>query len=103
MFKVDIFPPAGLFDIRCLERAVIKPILEADPESRLPLASAEDIILHKLLWFRMGGGASERQWLDVINVLKVQAGRLDEDYLDRWANDLDLVPLLCEARKDAQR
>ncbi len=31
-----------------------------------------DIVLHKLHWFRLGGQQSERQWADVIGVLKGQ-------------------------------
>lgn len=50
--------------------------------------SPEDIILAKLEWYRMGGEVSERQWEDVLGVLKVRAGELDLDYMRRWANEL---------------
>ncbi len=101
MHKVDVFAVGSLFERRMMERLRRQRVDPDDPDSELPLASPEDVILHKLGWFRMGGGTSERQWLDVLNVLKVQAGRLDEAYLDQWAEDLDLTKLLRQARSEA--
>ena len=68
---------------------------------RLFLSSPEDVILNKLDWFRQGGGVSERQWNDTIGVLKVQAGRLDLDYLRHWAAALGLADLLERALDEA--
>jgi hypothetical protein len=65
------------------------------------LGSPEDIVLEKLRWFRIGGGMSDRQWDDVLGVLKVQRGKLDLDYLKRWASDLGLGDLLDKALEDA--
>lgn len=45
------------------------------------VASPEDTLLAKLEWYRISGEVSERQWRDVLGVLKVQAGRFDVDYL----------------------
>jgi hypothetical protein len=49
------------------------------------MASAEDVILAKLSWFRKGGEVSEKQWRDVLGVLKVQGERLDFAYLEQMA------------------
>lgn len=58
------------------------------------LASAEDTILSKLEWCRMGGEVSERQWRDVLGVLKAQGERLDLPYLRHWAVELGVEDLL---------
>jgi len=47
------------------------------------VATAEDMILHKLRWHRIT--PSERQLGDAAGVYQVQAGRLDLDYLRTWA------------------
>ncbi len=46
---------------------LLNPISD-DPDFRLFLASAEDIIVHKLYWYRLGEGVSDRQWEDVKGV-----------------------------------
>jgi len=65
------------------------------------IASPEDIILQKLMWFKMGSGVSERQWKDVLGVIKVQGDRLDRDYLIHWAKELAVIDLLEEALGNA--
>ena len=46
--------------------------------------------------------AAERQWSDVIGVLKVQAKQLDRDYLAHWAAELEMDDLLERALADAK-
>jgi hypothetical protein len=68
----------------------------------MTLITAEDAILFKLEWYRLGNEALDQQWKDVIGVLKVQAGKLDETYLDHWAAELNVSDLLAKARKESQ-
>jgi hypothetical protein len=42
----------------------------------------------------MGGETSERQWLDVQGVLKVQAEALDLAYMRKWAPEIGVADLL---------
>jgi hypothetical protein len=60
--------------------------------------SAEDTVLRKLLWFREGGSVSEKQWRDIVGVLRISQKTLDNSYLDSWAVRLNLTELLARAR-----
>ena len=54
----------------------------------VPVASAEDVILAKLEWAKLG--ESERQIDDVAGILRVRADDLDKEYIERWVRDLAL-------------
>ncbi|MBD2035305.1 hypothetical protein H6F76_09730 [Leptolyngbya sp. FACHB-321] len=58
-------------------------------------ASPEDLVLNKLRWGQRSN--SEKQWRDVIGILKVQGQALDFDYLFQWAETLDLTEALSQA------
>jgi hypothetical protein len=97
VLKVDFFVLGDTpFDRAQLERRRLSPELE-ESGRRVFVSSAEDLILRKLDWYRQGGGVSDRQWRDVLGVIKVQAERLDTEYLRRWAAALDLSGLLEQA------
>ncbi|MBN2385568.1 MAG: hypothetical protein JXB85_01010 [Anaerolineales bacterium] len=101
MFKVDVFIPAPRPFLRSqLSRAQVQTFtFESQMSARF--ASPEDTILSKLEWYRMGGEVSDRQWRDVLGVLKTRSGGLDLDYLREWAADLKVSDLLERALKEA--
>ncbi len=100
-YKVDVFiPKQRKFDLSQLERRENAPISN-DPERSVYLTSPEDVILSKLEWYRMGGEISDRQWLDVLGVLKTKSGQLDIEYLRRMAAELKVLDLLERALIDA--
>lgn len=102
MLKVDVFLMKGSpYDREAARRVRRETLDEGDACPPIPLASPEDVVLHKLLWYRKGGGVSDRQWGDAVGILKVQADRLDLDYLRRWAAVLELTALLDRALADA--
>jgi hypothetical protein len=101
MFKIDVFVSKGRpFDREAAARARAQAIDEAPDAPRFPVASPEDTVLAKLEWFRLGGETSERQWWDVVGVLKVTPD-VDRAYLRHWASSLEVADLLDRALADA--
>ena len=101
MLKVDVFIlKNSSFHRESFHRRRKDSISEEDQSIELYLASAEDIILHKLDWFNMLEQDSDRQWGDIMGVIKVQENLLDLDYLKKWSRDLGLSELLEKALKD---
>lgn len=94
MFKVDIFVTGNSpFDQAQISRRIAQPI-DKEGHRSIYILSAEDTILAKLAWYRLGGEQSERQWRDVEGVLKVQGDRLDFAYMVEMANELQVNDLL---------
>ena len=101
MVKVDVFvSKADPFGRSQFARRAEKQLSPGD-SSLIQVASAEDTILAKLQWYRDGGGVSDRQWNDVLGVLKVQGPALNRAYLDEWALELGLADFLRRAIDDA--
>lgn len=98
-FKVDVFTPRP--------KAFVSSELERREQHQFGsnhtayFASAEDTVLAKLEWYRLGNEVSDRQWRDITEVLKVQRGRLDLEYLKHWAEALSVSDLLDEALEEA--
>jgi hypothetical protein len=61
------------------------------------VASAEDVILAKLEWAKLG--QSLRQIEDAAGILKMRSGSLDLVYIDKWIRDLDLEQQWGDARR----
>lgn len=97
MFKVDVFV-TGTDELLSMElsRKRRVRVLE-EPQADLFVASPEDMVLQKLMWYRDGGGVSDRQWNDVLGVIKTQGDRLDLAYLYLWAGRKGIADLLKRA------
>ncbi|HEY5960336.1 MAG TPA: hypothetical protein VIV60_27470 [Polyangiaceae bacterium] len=99
MFKADVFVPGR--DSWTLEELKRGRTEQSDVESGsvgIRFASPEDTLLLKLVWYKLGNEISERQWRDVLGIMKVQGAQLDSSYLDIWADAIDVVALLKRAR-----
>ena len=100
MLKVDVFlPKARPFDQEEYRRVQQEVLVNGTRPFKI--ASAEDTLLHKLEWYRMGNEISDRQWNDILGVLKVQGTHLDMDYLKKWSANLNVTDLLERALVDA--
>ncbi len=55
---------------------------------RLFIASAEDVIISKLEWAKLG--ESQRQIEDVAGILEIRGGELDRAYIETWVHNLGL-------------
>ena len=101
MIKVDIFIPEWDDFHREEFKRRQRIAISSSPERVAYVASIEDTILAKLTWFRLGGHVSDRQWRDVIELLKMHGEKLDLGYLARWAVDLQVQDLLERAMQES--
>lgn len=76
-----------IFSTSAYERAAIQRAVEVDVAgTRVPFASAEDLILHKLIAGR------PRDLEDAAGVVRRRGDALDWDYITRWAQEFAQVP-----------
>lgn len=98
-YKYNIYPlsPEPYHQAAFARRQEVESILVGAEPVRFCVSAPEDTILAKLSWYRAGGGVSERQWSDVLDVIRVKGELLDLTYLRHWARDLKVEDLLDEA------
>ena len=95
--KVDLFIAGGTpLDQQQLHRRLRVDLGEGRV---LYIHTPEDILLQKLHWYRKGGEVSDRQWRDILGIVRTQEGRLDLRYLEVSANTLGVEDLLDRALK----
>lgn len=99
VIKIDVFVPAAEGFSRESFLREVRDTLEVAPGAReFSLATPEDMILHKLVWFELGNRVSERLWSDVAGVVSVLGASLDWDYVERWAASLGVEDLARQLR-----
>lgn len=100
-FKVDLFiPPLRAFLQSQFARAQRHNFTFAT-EISAKFATPEDTILAKLEWYRLGGEVSDRQWRDILGIIKTRADKLDLAYLQKWAEEIQVSSLLERAFQEA--
>lgn len=100
MVKVDVFVSRRRgWDDEAQERASEQSL---SPGTRpVRIASAEDVVVSKLAWYKAGGGVSERQWADILGVLRAAGASFDESYARRAATALQVAELFEAATREA--
>ena len=97
VFKVDVFVASSdEFAREQLNRRQLRR-LSADQSDEVYIATAEDTILAKLRWYRLGNESSNNQWNDVLGILGILGNELDKDYLGTWSERLGISDLLQRA------
>jgi hypothetical protein len=93
-FKVDVFISRGRpFDAEAMLRATSERLGESR-KIEVPIASAEDIIISKLEWYRLTDETSQRQWDDVSRLVTLLGDSADVAYLHRAAASVGVADLL---------
>jgi hypothetical protein len=101
IYKVDVFVSLRRpFEQVRFQRRLLQTV-STEPECRMYVSTVEDTVLAKLEWYRRGGQVSERQWRDVLGMLKVQRDCLDGEHLRRWASALQVRDLLEKAFEES--
>jgi hypothetical protein len=100
-FKVDVFVLKNReFDHQSMSRRRIETLYDADKSYQVYISLPEDILLAKLEWYRLGDEISDKQWNDILGVIKVQQDTLDRAYLEKWAAELSVSDLLAKAWRE---
>jgi len=101
--KVDVFVVGDdAFDSHRVARGQSVPV-GSGPGAVLRIDTAEYTVVRKLEWFRRGGETSDRQWRDVLGILRTQGTRLDRADVTRWAERVGVADLLARALGEAVR
>jgi hypothetical protein len=101
MIKIDVFILGQrTYDSVSFERERLESLGEEG--LTLSFKTPEDIILGKLEWFLQTEKTSERQWRDILGLIKVQGSLLDMKYMRQWAKELTIESLLEQAFVEAK-
>lgn len=101
-YKIDFFiSKTTEYQQSIFERISRKKLVDKDDVIEVFICAPEDVILTKLTWYIARGGTSEKQWNDILGVLKIQKNTLDMNYLLNWAEKLSVKSELEKALTDA--
>ncbi len=72
-YKIDVFILKNReFDQQSMSRRRSDTLHDEDKSYEIYLSSPEDILLAKLEWYRLGDEISDKQWNDMLGIMKVQ-------------------------------
>ena len=88
--KADIYPIRDNDEYRQTAIARRRRI-ELGDSIAFYIGAPEDIVLQKLVWYRIAGNESAKQWRDVLGILKLQGEALEFEYLWQWGEVLGVL------------
>lgn len=101
-YKIDFFiSKTSDYQQTIFDRIIRKKFVDQNETIEIFICSPEDVILTKLIWYKERGGVSEKQWSDILGVLKVQKNQLDMNYLDYWSEKLFVNVEFLKAKSEA--
>lgn len=86
--KVDVIVPP-VTEFTQSERTRIKRIT-SEGEYSVWFGSPEDVLINKLVYFKLGGGESQKHLRDIGGMMKLLGQKLDSNYVTLWAKKLDV-------------
>lgn len=93
--KVDLFITGGTpLDEQQLKR---RNTVHLGDGRTICVHPPEDILLQKLRWYREGGESADRQWRDIVSIVRVQGPHQDRDYVRSNAPTLGVTDLMNRA------
>lgn len=91
VIKADIYPlQQNDFELSAMSRRIQVQLFSTN--QTIYIISPEDIILQKLRWYKIADNYFQKQWRDILGVLKARRKILDFDYLRLWSDLLKLTP-----------
>jgi hypothetical protein len=98
MIKIDVF----ILGKRDYDRISFeRERLETLDDLQLSFKTPEDVILGKLEWFEKTDRTSDRQWRDIVGLMKTRDD-LDLGYLRQWASELGILKLFERAVQESK-
>lgn len=99
--KVDCYvrPDAGIHGEEM--RRAMRIQVGSSPADLLSVATPEDTVIQKLVWYRMSDEVQDHQRRDVVGILRTWRGKLDDPYMNRWCSTLGVADLLDRVRKES--
>lgn len=97
VIKADIYPVRhnNQFELSAMSRR--KRVQVSSLNQTIYISSPEDIILQKLRWYKIAGNFFQKQWRDILGVLKARRKILDFEYFKLWGDYLKLTSELEKA------
>lgn len=87
--KVDVIVPPDTEFSRSEAQRIRRIASEGDKSAWF--GSPEDILLNKLVYFRLSGGVSDKHLRDVAGMMKLLRDDLDRAYITQWAAKLGVA------------